>query len=577
MAFRLRLAGVVLVLASAMTAHGQWVVQSVPLVEGWNAVYLSVQPYPSSCAEQFGSLPIDTVQRRKQTLTTAQFDTDPSELFDDDDEWLAWRPDDGLSGYVSTLHNVSGDFSYLIKATNACTWTVTGRPCLPEIRWEPRALNLVGFQVSLEESQQPTFAEFFKHVDAIDATRDNNDARLYAIGSDLVPDNITGQTAQERIQPGIAYWIEAQAASRFVGGLHLYTADPEGLSFGARFNELSLFVRNDAGEAVDVTMRHSGSAPPPPEFGLVEANVPLQILDDSVTNRQWIAWPLDSSETIYLAAGETREMQIALDRSDMEPPATSNAYWQSIVSLESSCGSFVRVPVSARYGEASERYAAWPSGLWVGEANLSDVSAVAFDETAGHELASSPKPASDTFPMRLILHVDTEGRIKLLSRVILTTDTSADGNIVYRLYVDEGSIPDDAESAVRISSAGFGLVPPVQLSGDGFGEWLDGDYHVGYDDPVNPFKHVYHPSHDNRSPEDGALLDEGVESYGISNHVALVWETPAGVEAGASLWNPSETTTGVYTHVISNLRQTPVTVSGVFTLRRVNRVGQIEP
>jgi hypothetical protein len=555
---------------------GQWVTQALPLREGWNGVYLSVQPYPASCAEQFSALPVESVQRHNRALSTAQFSTDPADLFIKDDEWLSWRPDDGHSAYMNTLRNVIGNATYLIKATSNCTWVARGRPVLPRLRWRPDTFNMVGFQVALNPTAQPTFADFFRNAPDIDGTPSRREERIFQIGADLEHLDITGQTSHRQIEPGIAYWVMAQGASRYAGGLYAYTADPDGLAFGSRHDELVLFVRNDHGADVTLTLRHAPSDAAPPGHAPVIAAAPLIQLAGSVTNRAWTAWPVEQSQSLVLRADETRELRLGVDRGQLQPPVPTNGTWQSILQVESSCGSFVRVSISARYGQPSERYAAWPYGLWVGKAELNAVSFVTFNETAGGEAATDPHPASDTFPLRLILHAGRDGVTRLLSRAILAAETLPDDSVVSRIYADEEDVPSTSEGVTRVSSPAFGLTPPVALSGTGFGTSLAGAYVIGYDDPVNPFKHVYHPAHDNRRAEDGSVLPEGAESYSISNRIELAWGPPPDHGNGATLWNPDETTTGTYTHVISNLRQVPVTVRGAFTLRRVSRVGTME-
>lgn len=564
-----------LLAAWAMPCFGQWAVQSVPLQQGWNAVYLQVQPFPADCAAQFTSLPIASVQRHNLNIGTAQFDTDPADLFLRNDEWLSWRPDDGRSGYVNTLPNVVGDAAYLIQTTTACTWTVTGRPVLPRMNWVAGKLNMAGFQVS-QDATQPTFANFFRYEPDIDTTASYTEERIFTISATLAHQNITPRTAQQKIAPGVAYWIMAQGASRYAGGLHARTANPDGLDFGSRDAELDLTVRNDYGAPMTLTIRHVASASPPAGYPPIAAVTPLLYLSDGLTNRQWLSWAAGVARTLTLRTDETLTLRLAVNRTQMAPPSPAGAYWQSLLEIGSSCGSLVRVPVSARYGAPSEELAAWPCGLWVGEAKLRSVSQVTLNSTNGAETATAPLPASDEFPLRLILHAGADGAVRLLSRAIVTAETLPDSNVVCRLYTDEARVPAGAALVTRVSSPAFGLIAPVTLTGAGFGQALGGSYTVGYDDPVNPFKHVYHPDHDNRKADDQTLLPDGAESWSVSNAVALTWGPAAGAGPGAMLWDPRETTTGTYSHAIGNLRRVPVTVEGVFNLQRVSRVGRIE-
>lgn len=114
------------------------------------------------------------------------------------------------------------------------------------------------------------------------------------------------------------------------------------------------------------------------------------------------------------------------------------------------------------------------------------------------------------------------------------------------------------------------------LSGTGFLREVSGAFVVDYDDPLNPFKHLYHPDHDNKHPITAATLAEGVESFTITNHVRLIWDTNAAPGSYTALWNPDETVTGTYEQTIGNLRHVPIQLRGAFKLKRVARTGAID-
>jgi len=268
-------------------------------------------------------------------------------------------------------------------------------------------------------------------------------------------------------------------------------------------------------------------------------------------------------------------MRLAINRATMPPPAAADYRWQSLLQVSGSSGTFIQVPLSAAYSSGNEQLAPFPYGLWVGEANIREVSCVRFDTNTQAETASAPLPAGGTFPLRLILHAGSDGNYRLLSRAVITTALDGNRNLVNRIYTDDTQMPAGATVVTRIGSAAFGRIPPVGLSGPGFLNVLQGDYTVDYDDPLNPFKHVYQPDHNNLDA-DGNGLSEGVESFTISNHVTLTWTSVPDPVFGATLWNPAETTTGIYQQEIGNLRHVPIIVRGTFSLKRVSRVGRTE-
>lgn len=557
--------------------RGQWLTQPVPLQPGWNAIYLPVQPSPAACDDQFTGLPITAVQRYNQRVRVAQFDEDPTQLFARPAEWLTWRPNDGTNNYIRTLENLVGDAAYLIYATTGCTWVVAGRPVLPQIEWVAGSANMVGFQVSPDPGQRPTFADFFRYDPGIDATPNPSEERIYSIGTQLQHVNLTGRTTREVIAPGKAYWVYAQGLSDYTGGLEVYAGDAEGLVYGDDFNELVLRIRNVFGAPTTVTVRHVVSATAPANTPRLVAEVPLLWADRADGGWAWQRWPTVSGvASRQLGTNEVWEIRLALDRSGMSEPFPSDALWQSLIQVSSSCGSRHYVPVSAAYAQGTDQVAAYPSGLWVGQADLTHVGFVGFDTNAAGELPLAPQPVSSPFSLRLILHAGSDGSVKLLERALVATLQDVAGNVINRLFTDESRVPASASVTTRLSSPAFGRIPPVTLAGAGFLQTVEGTFVVDYDDPANPFKHLYHPDHDNLDPVTGGKLAEGVESFSITNHLRLTWSTNSVGGPFTALWNPDETTTGMYEQVISNLRHVPITLRGEFVLKRVSRVGRAD-
>ncbi|HOX59963.1 MAG TPA: hypothetical protein P5205_21965, partial [Candidatus Paceibacterota bacterium] len=195
-------------------------------------------------------------------------------------------------------------------------------------------------------------------------------------------------------------------------------------------------------------------------------------------------------------------------------------------------------------------------------------------ETA-RAFTTAPLPTSGAFPLRLILHAGTGDNNKLLSSAVIAALPDANSNVVNRIYTDAANVPAGATVVTRVGSAAFGRIAPVGLNGAGFLNQLEGEYVVDYDDPLNPFKHVYHPDHDNLRPN-GSTLNEGEEGFTITNRVHFTWNTEPDPSLGATLWRPDETVTGTYEQEILNLRRTPITLRGAFTLKRVSRVGSTE-
>jgi hypothetical protein len=361
--------------------------------------------------------------------------------------------------------------------------------------------------------------------------------------------------------------------------LRVSTADPDGLVYGEDLNELILDVRDvcdTSAPPIAVTLRHVNSETPPPDASPLAGAVPLLYYDRSASNSVWRAWPTGQSQNWTLAPGEVLTVRLAVNRAAMSPPTQTNALWQSFIQVSGSSGSFIQVPVSAAYAYGDDLLAPFPYGLWVGEAYLNEASCIRFDTNTQAEAASTPLPTGGSFPLRLILHAGLDGNCRLLSSAVIVALWDANSNIVNRLYTDAEQAPAGAIVVAQVSSAAFGRMAPIGLSGPGFLNALTGAYTVGYDDPLNPFKHIYHPDHNNLVSDNQTLLPEGEESFTISNRVTLSWNTLPDPVLGATLWRPDETVTGVYEHEIGNLRHAPVTVRGSFTMKRVSRVGILQ-
>jgi hypothetical protein len=558
------------------SVFGQWRDQTVQLRTGWNAVYLSVRPFPDACDIQFANLPVDEVHRFNQRLREAQFDTDPQNSFNRPLEWLTWRRPDDTNVYIRTLERLLGDSTYLVHATTNCTWQVRGRPVLPRFQWVPGRANMVGFQITPSAAEQPTFTDFFRYAPGINAMPDPVAERIYEIGPNLEHTNLTSRANRVAITPGKAYWIQAQGASEYVGPLDIYAGSPDGMVYGSTVNELILRVRNVYGAPLSVTVRHVASAQPPEGSPPLIAEVPLLWANRANAAYTWNSWPLTAFQQRSLATNESWDIRLAVNRGSMMEPPFTNALWQSLIEVSTTNGFWSHVPVSAAYASGTDQVAAFPYGLWVGQAIISAVSFVGFDTNAAGESATEPLPVAGAFPLRLIVHAGSDNSCRLLQHVIVAAVEDAAKNRFTRLYSDESRMPAAATVMSRLSSPAYGRMQPLVLSGGGFLNEVSGEYVMDYNDPLNPFKHLYHQDHDNKDPSTGATLPEGIESYTITNHVRLTWNTNAVSGSYTALWNPDETVTGTYEHTIGNLRLVPIALRGEFKLRRVVRTGVMD-
>lgn len=570
-----------LVVSLARPASAQWLTQEVPLRAGWNAVYLHVQPYPSSCDTQFAGTPVLEVHRYNQRVRVAQFDTDPSKPFRRPAEWLTWRPDDGTNRFVRTLDALVGDMSYLVHAASPVTLQVRGRPMIPRREWVPGIPNLAGFQIDPTAGAQPTFAAYFAAEPRIPVVGGPEESRLQEVDANLNGIDLTSRSRRLTMAPGRAYWIRPGAHSRYVGPMQVRTVNPEGLFFDTAINEIPFHIVNTSGATLELKVEHVPSEAPPAGMPPKAGEVPLLWAELGTRTPTRQAWPVGGIQTRSLAPGEEWGLRVAVDRQAMNSGgggADASATWQSLLRIRGG-GMQVHVPVgarneltvAARSSGADPQSGAYPAGLWVGDANISLVSYAGTNDLDA-EAHSTAKPVSQAFPLRLIVHRDSAGVCRLLSQVLVvgkTVETAASTNVVISLQADGGNnvTPSlgSAQTLGRITSPAFGAigsVPVTNASGVFLKTPVLWTFQVAADHPLNPFRHLYHPQH-----TQGIALKHSVEMH---------WFNPdTATNPPAALWNPDQTISGLLVQTVEGLTHVPIRMQGQFTLKRVSTVATL--
>lgn len=216
------------------------------------------------------------------------------------------------------------------------------------------------------------------------------------------------------------------------------------------------------------------------------------------------------------------------------------------------------------------------AGLWIGRAAVNAVSYPA-DSTA----SETPVPTDNEALLRLIIHVDSTGQARILQRAIQSIE---DNEVL--LYPDESLVDRDLSSDIRrVSSVGFPVMLPLRSAGGNFNAPSDPlvfEIAVGYDDPTNPFKHAYHPDHNNLDSRYEDPLSEGSESFTVDRKLTLFFsgedDPPAEVaddpDWGSTLVGGTyqERITGLYRQVINDVTIEDIVVEGTFLLRHVSDV-----
>jgi hypothetical protein len=559
-------------LAAAWSLHSQTVTQTIPLTTGWNAIWVEVEPTNSSVNSLFTNLPVESVWPYSDKLASVEFIRDLSEESWNDPGWRRWFPPNSPQAILNTLFTLTAGRSYLVKMTNAATLTIAGRPVLKAIQWVPDAFNLRGFQVA--PGSGPTFATFFA---ASGAHAGQPVYRLNAalgVWTNVVP-------AVDRLRSGEAYWVYCQGASTYAGPLKVKLDQGDSLAFGNTLQRLNLFLQNLTDSPMSLGINDLGQS----------GSSPLSLI--VWTTNGLAPQPLPAIFKTNIAAGLTQQLQLAIRRTDF--PGTN---YQSVLEITNNFGSRVLLEVSADKQQADTLGSATPfAGLWVGSASVSNVC-----EVNSLLNPTNPTPVKSGFDLRLLIHVDTNGVARLLKEVIQmwqngTMITNADGSTVmdkpgrYVLVTDESLIPqyqgatlrDGVPVGRRISSVGFdfdgGTSNCLAMAGAfATNGALQATVVLEPDFPTNPFRHKYHPDHDNLDADFNPMTPDATgskEAYRITRQIELQFsaQDPAGTASVESLDYGYQVMGGTYRETVTGLHKNPIVAQGQFRLTRLAVTG----
>lgn len=603
--------------ASSLVSATNTVTRSYPLRAGWNALYLEVTPAQDAIGTALAGLPVESVWRHQTRLTAADFLQDTNEPVWNRDEWLVYVPTHRIESLANTLFRWQGGHAYLLKLSADATLTVTGVPFFGRLPWKPQAYNLRGLPV--DGGAPPTFRDFFKFSPAHYSASRGALQPILRLTS-------TGQwqsvAANDLVEAGAAYWIFTEGASDYFAPLNVATDDREGLRYGTGLTELPLRLANLSGSPVSVTLREL-DRPDPPRLVFAQ--------EDPTNGRQWATLPVMQVET--LAPLEARRVWLGLQRQHL----TASTY-HSLIEVRDNAGTLVLVPVeaaplrseanpsrSALHAPQSSPRLSQPgvpsrfAGLWAGAATLTEVSEVhsgtlktnrlgssLVDSAGGNEplevvreqVDPTPKPVGASFDLRVLLHVDSEGNVRLLKEVIqLWRDgTYATNGLGQRTVASPGTyvlltdrtrlgefqaagLRDSRPVGRRLSTVHFDFPAPATnnfllLEGVfGTNTTLRGTFTVLADHPTNPFKHKYHPDHDNLDPTYRQFVAEAFE---INREFTFEF-APSPVDGRPTPGYGYDELSGTYQEGITGLHRETIHTRGTFRVQRISPQAELNP
>lgn len=550
--------------ALAAAAPAGVVEETLRLEAGWNAVYVECTPDESDATAFFADLPVLRAGCLVSSVhsPTEQISRDGSDIAQKPVSYLAW---DARSPRQSSLKRVAGGLCYLLYATNAAEKTFLGTPMRPQVSWQVSAEGFATIApVSIPEGEEVFPAAYFGEGPAAGLATEP----FVIQGDDPAAPEIVNLNGflRTKVKAGRAYAFECGAAGDWPGVLDVHADVGGGLEFedGRSFARLSVRNAGTRERAVRLSLADSAAA------GDVAPALSLFVPETATEPSRWEPF---SSTNATLAAGETRVFAFHCDKSGLAAGDSRAA----VLAVEDLGGTKMRVrlPVTAEPDVFPEGEAAFPAGLWIGTARLVQVS------LPDGGLAQ----AGGTLDATVLLHVDAQGVPTLLQRVAVAQEDGEGGarprTTLYAELADApaGSAPrrlscvfmDTANRAVAASEN-------TDHSAPEFGREATFRFTVGERSKENPFRHPWHPDHDGlRADYSGDAPSGDVaanfigpvkpESFSVTNRITFAWADDNGVPTYRR--TPDETTFGRLDWVLTGLRRDPITIRGVFALKRV--------
>lgn len=300
--------------------------QSFQIEEGWNAIYLAVEPIESFPSTVFTNCPIDIVATYEGVISPRQYSSDPSADMLSQLGWGVWYSPARPDAFLSDLSAIHGQKPYLLHAKEAFALEIEGEVEVPNVRWQPNAYNLVGF--SLDPQAPPTFSQFFS------ASAAHADCNAYRLADGSWRKVLDPET--EAMRSGEAFWIHCNGNSGFQGPLRIDAPSFGGITLGTSGDEIVL--RNETDHPMEVKIKHvageGNGLPLAAEIKIIGEQVGIKPLKIPMATGEWtIALP-------PLEAGEAMRMPLALQ---IEKMTQSEAY--ALLCIESDIGTKIWLPV----------------------------------------------------------------------------------------------------------------------------------------------------------------------------------------------------------------------------------------
>lgn len=304
--------------------------QTISLKQGWNSVYLDVDPAVPALGVVFTNLPVTRVSSYFGARTPVEFIQDPGSPGWKEEGWRTWFGPGTAEAPLTDLFEVLGGRGYLIHATADARWTVTGTPANRRVRWRSDSYTFLGFPV--DPVSAPTFGAWFAGSPAHQPTARPTTFRLDAAGHWRAVE----RPAEKQIEAGIAYWVFSQGGSDYPGPLEV-TVPQAVRGVVADFG--------DVNTKLIVRFRNRTESPIRVEWGLTPDNVLPVSVDLSLPGSiQRVPLPLRAQQEVGVIEGrQSLELGLILNRARM-----TSRTGGAVLTVRDDVGSLIRIPVTAK-------------------------------------------------------------------------------------------------------------------------------------------------------------------------------------------------------------------------------------
>jgi len=438
--------------APSLLAADQVVTQTVPLVAGWNAIWLEVEPTDDDGLqlgpeEVFSNPAIESIASPRPLSGTSEFFADaPGSIESFNEEgWEFWNRTDAPDANNLTL--IFGNRPYLIKVATGTAplgVQVTGKVRFFRPTWNQDRYNLVGF--GLEGAR--SFAQFFQPSGGRHPL-----SKIFKLNPN---GNWVPIIGTETIVSRQAYWVFSNGPSNYMGPVAVdfeYSRTGR-LDYGGpgTLQKVGPGVPPLELQLAEMVFTNLGTAAAEPSLDLLSVTpgvggLSLFVVNPSTTEFAFLRGnQVDSavgggspSLGKQFAGGTTGILTLGAQRNW----TTGQVFRRNVYRLRTSAiGASFYLPVLASLTRLE--YTDSPSlevsptqrvGLWVGDVIVDSSTSIVED-------GAPVRPAASKVPARMILH-NNGSVVRLLSQVTVMQTKTADPAVkpVQVLVIDPARIP----------------------------------------------------------------------------------------------------------------------------------------